>query len=250
MIYNISNIQVDGICENGFDLLLFPQVFCIIRMRWRAKIFAAYRSGVQKKVRQIFAAYRSGVQKKVRKSSPRRCAGVFSLITREVSDSMTENDVRPGYVYHIKDLYFDIVQDDKLMKNHERGSYRPTYFCVKDEKTSLLWVIPMSTKVDKYRGFMQKDIERYGKCLKIVIGEYANVDAVFLLQNMFPILPRYIDHIHLINQNPVPVNTRLQIILNRNFREVLRLHRKGLKIVFPDIIRLERLMLDNLDSVP
>ena len=68
----------------------------------------------------------------------------------------------------------------------------------------------------------------------------------FLLQNMFPILPQYIDHIHLIKQNPVPVNTRLQTILSRNFREVLRLHRRGVKIVFPDIIRLEKMMLDEL----
>ena len=42
-------------------------------------------------------------------------------------------------------------------------------------------------------GFMQKDINRYGERLKIVMGEYAGVDAVFLLQNMFPILPQYID---------------------------------------------------------
>jgi hypothetical protein len=102
----------------------------------------------------------------------------------------------------------------------------------------------MSSQVDKYREFVQNDINRYGKCLKIVIGEYAGVGAVFLLQNMFPILPKYIDHIHLIKQNPVPVNTRLQTIVNRNFREVLRLHSRGVKIVFPDISRLEKLMLD------
>ena len=57
-------------------------------------------------------------------------------------------------------------------------------------KKQLLWVIPMSTQVDKYCEFIQKDIARYGKCLKIVIGEYANISALFLLQNMFPILPK------------------------------------------------------------
>jgi hypothetical protein len=92
----------------------------------------------------------------------------------------------------------------------------------------------------------ENDIDRYGKCLKIVIGEYANVNAVFLLQNMFPILPKYIDHIHLVKNNPVPVNTRLQTIIDRNFREVLRLHRRGVKIVFPNITRLEKLMSDEI----
>ena len=104
---------------------------------------------------------------------------------------MVECDIKPGYVYHINDLYFDIAKDNKLMRNYENGSYRPTYFCVKDEKTGLLWVIPMSSRIEKYTQFVQKDIERYGDCLKIVIGEYASVNAAFLLQNMFPILPKY-----------------------------------------------------------
>jgi len=157
---------------------------------------------------------------------------------------MDESNITPGYVYHIKDTYFEKVKDDKLMRNREGGAFRPTYYCLKDEKTGLLWVVPMSSRAEKYIGFMQKDIDRYGKCLKIVIGEYASVNAVFLIQNMFPILPIYIDHIHLVKQNPVPVNTRLQTIINRNFRELLRLHRRGVKIVFPDILRLEKLMID------
>ncbi|MCL2086938.1 MAG: hypothetical protein FWH05_05005 [Oscillospiraceae bacterium] len=161
---------------------------------------------------------------------------------------MKEADIRPGYVYHIKDSYFDLAKDDKLMRNHEGGAHRPTYFCLKDEKTGLLWVIPMSSRVEKYTAHMQKDIERYGKCLKIVIGEYASVNAVFLLQNMFPILPQYINHIHIVKKNAVPVNTNLQTILGRNFRELLRLHRKGMKVVFPDIIRLEKLMLEEPES--
>jgi len=97
---------------------------------------------------------------------------------------MDRNDIKPGYVYHIKDTYFDVAQDDKL------------------------------------------------------------INAAFLLQNMFPVLPKYIDHIHTVKQNPVPVDTRLQIVISRNFRELLRLCRLGVKIVFPDILRLEKLMLD------
>ena len=157
---------------------------------------------------------------------------------------MTTADIKPGYVYHIRDEYFEIAKDDKLMRNHEGGAMRPTYLCLKDESTKLLWVIPMSRRVEKYTEYFQRNIDRYGECLKIVIGEYANAKAAFLLQNMFPILPKYIDHIHTVRQNPVPVNTRLQRVINRNFRELMRLHRKGIKIVFTDILRLEKLMMD------
>jgi len=161
---------------------------------------------------------------------------------------MDNFDIRPGYAYHIKDDYFDVAKDDKLMRNHEGGSYRPTYFCLKDEKTGLLWVVPMSSRVDKYQVIVDKDISRFGKCLKIHIGEYANRPNAFLFQNMFPILPKYISHVHTIGNNPVPASDRLQILLDRNFREVMRLHKRGAKVVFPNITQLEKLMLDELSK--
>jgi hypothetical protein len=161
---------------------------------------------------------------------------------------MNESDIKAGFVYHIKNSYFDTVKDDKLMRNHEGGAYRPTYFCIKDEKTGLLWVIPMSLRVGKYQAIVDKDTKRHGACLKIHIGEYANRQNAFLFQNMFPILPKYIDHIHLIQLNPVPVSQRLQVILDRNFREVMRLYKLGAKIVFPDITRLEKLMMEELEA--
>lgn len=36
--------------------------------------------------------------------------------------------VEEGYVYHVKEEYFKLVKDDKLMKNHEGNSTRPNYF--------------------------------------------------------------------------------------------------------------------------
>ena len=41
--------------------------------------------------------------------------------------------VKTGYLYHIKDEYFDVANDDNLMQNHERGKRRPTYFTIKDK---------------------------------------------------------------------------------------------------------------------
>lgn len=63
-----------------------------------------------------------------------------------------------GYVYHIKDEYFEKVHDSRLMQNKENGTYRPTFYCLRDKKTSLLWMVPLSTRVEKFRRFM---INRY-----------------------------------------------------------------------------------------
>jgi hypothetical protein len=193
--------------------------------------------------RQIFAANRSGVQEKGRKSNPRRLpVGV----SRQKGAKMNAINIKLGYVYHIKDTYFNVAQDDKLMRNHEGGSYRPTYFCVKDENTGLLWVIPMSTRLDKYNAIIEKDTDRYGSCLKILVARYGDKQSAFLLQNMFPILPKYIDHIHTIAGNPMPVNPIVQADIASRFKEIRRLYSRGVKMVFPDINRLEKLMLDEL----
>ena len=42
-------------------------------------------------------------------------------------------EIKKGYVYHIKEEYFDVVKDKTLMRNHENGKARSTYFCVKEK---------------------------------------------------------------------------------------------------------------------
>lgn len=44
-------------------------------------------------------------------------AYVIMQISGEVNTFMK---VETGYLYHIKDEYFDVVEDEGLMKNHER----------------------------------------------------------------------------------------------------------------------------------
>lgn len=50
-------------------------------------------------------------------------------------------DYQEGYVYHIKDEYFIKANDPNLMQNKENGNYRPTFYCIRDEKTALLWLV-------------------------------------------------------------------------------------------------------------
>lgn len=101
-----------------------------------------------------------------------------------------------GYVYHIKDEYFEKVQDSNLMQNKEGGTYRPTFYCLRDNKTSLLWMVSLSSRVEKFKAIHDKQMAKYGKCLTIVLGEFDGKEAAFLLQNMFPIRDYYLDHIH------------------------------------------------------
>ena len=77
---------------------------------------------------------------------------------------MKKVQIHTGYLYHIKDEFFDIVNDENLMTNHERGKKRPTYFTIKDN--DILWFISLSSKVEKYK--------------KLLINKLKNMDFVIL----------------------------------------------------------------------
>lgn len=41
--------------------------------------------------------------------------------------------VNTVYIYHIKDSFFDKIDDKGLMSNHENGRARLTYFTIRDK---------------------------------------------------------------------------------------------------------------------
>ena len=43
---------------------------------------------------------------------------------------------------------------------------------MRNEKTSLLWLVPLSSRIEKFQSIYDKQIEKYGNCLTIVMGEY------------------------------------------------------------------------------
>ena len=154
-------------------------------------------------------------------------------------------EIKTGYLYHIKDEYFDVVDDDSLMQNHERGKKRPTYFTIKDK--NILWFIPISSKVDKYKKIIDKKIEHYGFCNTIIIRKIADEDAAILLQNAFPTLEKYIDHVHTIDGVPLRVPTDLQNEIKSLFKNMIGLKKRGTNLFFIDIDKLKEKMLEEIN---
>ena len=155
--------------------------------------------------------------------------------------------IQTGYLYHIKDEYFDFVNDDNLMTNHERGKKRPTYFTIKDK--DILWFIPLSSKVDKYKKIVDKKMKKYGRCDTILIREILGKDSVILLQNAFPTLEKYIDHVHLLdNGKPARVVDSLKNEILENFEYLLKLKSKGINLFFTDIDTIKEKMLIELEK--
>ncbi len=152
--------------------------------------------------------------------------------------------VKTGYIYHIKDEFFDKINDKGLMINHENGRARPTYFTIKDK--DILWFIPLSSKVSKYQPIIDKKIKKYGDCRSIMIREIAEKKSVILLQNAFPTLEKYIDHPHTINGAPARVADNLKDEILQNFNSLLALKKQGINLFFTDIDKIKEMMLEEL----
>ena len=153
-------------------------------------------------------------------------------------------EVKTGYIYHIKDDFFDKINDKGLMINHENGKARPTYFTIKDG--DILWFIPLSSKVDKYQEIINKKITKYGSCKSIMISEIANKPSVILIQNAFPVLEKYIDHPHMVDGKPLKVIDSLKDEILNNFKYLMELKKSGRNLFFPNIDRIKEIMLEEI----
>lgn len=155
-------------------------------------------------------------------------------------------EIKTGYIYHIKDDFFDKINDKGLMINHENGKARPTYFTIKDG--DILWFIPLSSKVSKYEPIIEKKIKKYGSCKSIMICEIANKQSVILIQNAFPTLEKYIDYPHIVDGKPLKVIDTLKNKILYNFNSLLAMKNQGINLFFTDIDTIKEKMINELEN--
>ena len=160
-------------------------------------------------------------------------------------------NIQPGFYYHMKDNFFDVVAEPKLMGNKENGNYRPHYLAVQDiANLFIYWMIPVSSKFSKYQKIYETQMERYGKCTKIVLGKCDGWDAAFLIQNAFPTISDYFDHIHTSKGQPLTLHSSTSKQIVNNLQYNLHLHKHGVSLFYADIERIYQLMEQKTNPTP
>ena len=152
--------------------------------------------------------------------------------------------LQTGYLYHIKDEFFDRVNDKELMINHENGHSRPSYLAIKDGK--ILWFIPLSTKVDKYQKEIDKKKKKHGRCKSILIKEIAGVREAILLQNAFPTIKKYVKSMHMIDGREIKVSSAVEREIISCFKFMIIMKEKGNNLFFTDIDKIKDIMMEEL----
>ena len=151
-------------------------------------------------------------------------------------------EIDVGCFYFIKDSFFDIIDDPELMKNKENGNKRPCYYCFKSEKyDDIIWFVPVSTKVEKYQKIYNKKIEKQIKLGKnpsidtIVFGNIANTYSVFLIQNMFPTLEKYIEQEYKKAGISIKVPKVVKEEIDKKTRDIFALTNRGIVATFTNL---------------
>jgi len=162
----------------------------------------------------------------------------------------TQMIISEGYFYHISDTYFSEVNKPTLMSNKENGGYRPHYLAVKDvTNPDIFWMIPVSSRYAKFSAIYEKQVQKYKRCTKIVLGKCGGWDAAYLIQNAFPITADYFDHIHTSQGQPLTLHSTTAKLIVKNLNDNLRLHKRGVNLFFADIDRLYAIMNTHLTTI-
>ena len=155
-------------------------------------------------------------------------------------------EILTGSLYFVSNDFFTKVQDPYLKINYE-STKRPHYFALYDNRTGLYWLVPCSSKLEKFERLIQKKKEQHKPADTIKIVKIFDRKTVLLFQDMFPIVAKYIDGQYIKGGQPVRIaDPKLIQELEKTARKIIGLLHRGVRFTptQPDAIRIEKLMIE------
>lgn len=159
-------------------------------------------------------------------------------------------EILVGSLCFVTDELFLRVNDPYLKINYETTK-RTHYFAVRDEKSELYWLVPCSSKIEKFELLIQKKKEAHKPTDTIKIVKIFGKKTVLLFQDMFPVTESYIDGPYIKGGQYVRIaDPKLVLELEKTAKKVIKLLHKGVKFTptQPDINRIENFMLGELHN--
>ena len=155
--------------------------------------------------------------------------------------------IENGKFYFIKDDFFKMFKEYKLMENKENGNKRPCYFCFSDfENEEIIWFVPISSKVEKYKKIYENKKKSRKKVYNFVFGKVLGKEKTFLIQNIFPTTEKYIESKYQNKMKDVEITQVLKEEIIQASRAVIKLAKKGINIPFYNIIKMKETLLNDL----
>lgn len=123
---------------------------------------------------------------------------------------------------------------------------RPYYLAIADSN-GIMWLIPISSKVDKYKAKIAADELKYGECLTCHIIRFMSEERAVLIGNMIPVIPQYIKGEFTIQNKHYVIRDEVSIkAIKKRCSRYLSLVRAKKLYPVVDIMRTEQVLLSKL----
>ena len=136
--------------------------------------------------------------------------------------------------YIIKDKFFEDMPDPYLKGN--KAGNRPHYYCFEDTNTGIYWMIPLSSRIDKYKGIVEKKAKAGKPCDIIHIVKLDDSR-----ESAFPITEEYIEREYTIGGNHLMLTSEHTANeIEQKARKVMGMLKRGVKFTptQPDVIAI------------
>lgn len=149
-----------------------------------------------------------------------------------------------GKLYFIRDDFYDKFKNCGLLENKEMINGvmhgRPCCYMFKYEDDDLYWMIPVSSKIEKYERQYKHSVDKYGLCDNISFGYVLGKKRAFLPQNLFPVTEEYVEntYIDMNTKRPITIPKDLMSELNKKARKKIRYNFQGKKFGMTDIVKI------------
>lgn len=144
--------------------------------------------------------------------------------------------------YKIKDKYFQDFPSDRHM--HNKAENRPYYLAIQG-KDGIIWMAPISSRVDKYKAKIASDIKKYGECLTCHIIKFMGDERAVLIGNIIPVTEEYIKgEFTIMNRHYVVQDESETKEIRKRCSRYLSLVKAGKLRSFVDIVSIENSLLN------
>lgn len=113
-------------------------------------------------------------------------------------------DVKENGLYILSDSYFEKFNTGRMMDNKKEN--RPHFFSL--QIGGILWMIPISSKVEKYRAVIEKSEAAGKKTLFYHIGIISGHESAFLIGDMIPVTRKYIVRPYMVSGKPYVIENK------------------------------------------
>lgn len=163
--------------------------------------------------------------------------------------------MKQGNLYFIKDEFYERFKNCGLLENKEvingKPHKRPCCYLFKfdNDNGSIYWMIPISSKVDKYKKQYKHSMEKYKQCDNISFCYILGEERAILPQNLFPVTKEYIGSIYIDKNTNEPITLPKDLLseINKKARKKIRYNQKGKLFGMTDTMKIYNELIKDIN---